>query len=95
MLRERREHPELFTGYSPLLAEGPGAEHLVAFDRGGVIAVAARLALTLQRNGGWQASTLNLPAGDYTDRLTGQRHSGQVLVSDLLARFPVALLSIG
>lgn len=95
VLRERREHPELFTGYSPLRAEGPGAEHLVAFDRGGVIAVAVRLALTLQRNSGWQASTLNLPAGHYTDRLTGQRHSGQVLVSDLLARFPVALLSIG
>ena len=42
-LRARREHPELFTGYTPLLLDGPAQEHLVAFDRGGAITLATRL----------------------------------------------------
>ena len=33
----RRDRPELFTGYAPLAAEGPAADHLLAFDRGGAI----------------------------------------------------------
>ena len=39
----RRDRPELFTGYPPVPATGAAAEHAVAFDRGGVIAVATRL----------------------------------------------------
>ncbi len=43
-LRLRRDRPELFTGYTPVAADGPAADHLVAFDRGGVLALATRLA---------------------------------------------------
>src|SRR5918995_1988159 len=34
-LRTRRGRPELFTGYTPVAAEGPQGAHLVGFDRGG------------------------------------------------------------
>ena len=33
-LRLRRDRPELFTGYTPLLAEGPAAEHVLAYRPG-------------------------------------------------------------
>ena len=46
-LRLRRDRPELFTGYTPLTAAGPAADHLVAFDRGGAITVATRLPVGL------------------------------------------------
>ena len=42
-LRARAEHPDLFRGYRPLSADGPAAEHLVAYDRGGAITLATRL----------------------------------------------------
>ena len=93
-LRERRDHPELFTDYTALVADGPATEHLVAFDRGGVVAVATRLPLTLQREGGWRDTVVRLPSGTtYRDRLTGTEHTGEVLVSQLLAVNPVALLT--
>ena len=38
-LRARRRRLE---GYEPVAVEGPAADHVVAFDRGGVIAVATR-----------------------------------------------------
>ena len=41
-LRLRRERPDTFTdgGYTPVLADGPAAEHLVAFLRGDDVLVA-------------------------------------------------------
>src|SRR3712207_5089185 len=50
-LRLRRQRPELFSTYRPLYAEGRVAEHVVAFDRGGVVAVATRLPVGLSRHG--------------------------------------------
>ncbi len=49
----RRERPELFTGYAPVPAVGDRAGHVVAFDRGGAIAVATRLPVGLAAAGGW------------------------------------------
>jgi (1->4)-alpha-D-glucan 1-alpha-D-glucosylmutase len=99
-LRLRRDHPERFTDYLPLHATGPAADHLVAFDRGGVITVATRLPLRLAAGGGWGSTTLALPA-----RVTGHRHvdlltgnefaAGGTAVVDLLSRYPVALLTVG
>ena len=50
----RRDHPAAVTGYTPLHAEGPAADHVLAFDRGGAIAVATRLPLGLAARGGFQ-----------------------------------------
>ncbi len=62
-LHARRDHPELFTGYTPLEADGPAAAHLVAFDRGGAVTLATRLPLGLERRGGWGSTTVRLPDG--------------------------------
>jgi len=91
-LRARRERPELFTEYLPIETGAEAGEHLVAFDRGGALTFATRLPLTLHRTGGWQHSEITLPAGRFSDVLTGAEHSGTVRVAELLHRYPVALL---
>jgi len=35
VLRTRRDHPERFTGYAPVLAHGEAGKHAVAFERRG------------------------------------------------------------
>ncbi|MCW2811159.1 MAG: treY, partial [Friedmanniella sp.] len=67
-LHARRDHPEAFTGYTALAAEGPAADHLVAFDRGGAITLATRLPVGLADAGGWGETILTLP-GELVDRL--------------------------
>lgn len=92
-LRLRRDRPELFTGYTPLHAEGEAADHLVAFDRGGAITLATRLPYTLNRNGGWGDTVIHLD-GTYRGELQGSTWSGTVRLADLLAAdYPVGLLS--
>jgi (1->4)-alpha-D-glucan 1-alpha-D-glucosylmutase len=92
----RRRRPELFGpqgDYQPLLAEGERAEHVVAFARGaGVVTVAPRLVLGL--DGRWGDTTLKVPHGTWRNELTGDDVDGDVTrMADLLARFPVALLT--
>jgi (1->4)-alpha-D-glucan 1-alpha-D-glucosylmutase len=92
-LRLRRERPELFTGYHPLFAEGRVGEHVLAFDRGGVIAVATRLPVGLSRHGGWHDATLTLDGHRFTEVFTGTAYVGSRLpMSELLESYPVALL---
>jgi len=91
-LRARREHPSALTGYRPLRTGGPAAEHVVAFDRGGLSTVATRLPVTLAEAGGWRDTELALPAGEQLDLLTGTVHRGRAPLAELLARYPVALL---
>lgn len=95
-LQLRRGRPASFAGsYEPLLPEGDVADHAVAFGRAGdAVTVATRLPVGLQRRGGWGATTVTLPAGRWTDVLTGAGHDGgpQPLAT-LLATYPVALLS--
>lgn len=92
-LRLRRDHSELFDGYRPGMAAGEAADHAVAMDRGGVLAVATRLPVGLQRRGGWGDTLLmrrDLPA---VDALTGRRIAGgPIRLADLLDTYPVALL---
>jgi (1->4)-alpha-D-glucan 1-alpha-D-glucosylmutase len=95
-LRLRRYRPELFRSYRPLTADGPAAEHAVAFARDpGLVAVATRLPVGLAARGGWADTVLALPGGadDWTDVITGQSvNNSTPLLADLLARYPVALL---
>jgi (1->4)-alpha-D-glucan 1-alpha-D-glucosylmutase len=90
-LRLRRDWPELFSGYAPLFADGAAAAHAVAFDRGGVTTVATRLPVGLERKGGWGDTALDL-GGPATDAISGRRVPREVLLADLLAAYPVALL---
>jgi (1->4)-alpha-D-glucan 1-alpha-D-glucosylmutase len=91
VLRARRDRP--FTGYSPASVDGPAAEHAVAFDRGGVVAVATRLPARLAFRGGWGESKLALAPGRWTDALTGRTwQARRVPLSEVLSAYPVALL---
>ncbi|WP_323369570.1 malto-oligosyltrehalose synthase [Streptomyces alkaliterrae] len=99
-LRLRRERPEWFDergDYRPLYADGPGAEHCVAFTRAGaVVSVATRLSLRLAEAGGWRDTTLTLPDGRWTDLLVTEEPvpelAGSVTLAELTRRAPVALL---
>jgi (1->4)-alpha-D-glucan 1-alpha-D-glucosylmutase len=90
-LRLRRDWPNLFDRYEPIVVTGAAVEHAVAYDRGGALTVATRLPLTLERNGGWRDTTVDLGAGA-TDVLCGVTYRGQTALAELLARLPVALL---
>jgi (1->4)-alpha-D-glucan 1-alpha-D-glucosylmutase len=90
-LRLRRDYPELFASYTPLLARGAAAEHAVAFDRGGAITVATRLPVGLERTGGWGDTVLDV-GGAVSDLISGRRWSGELAFAELLADYPVALL---
>jgi len=97
-LRLRRARPAWFAdGYAPLAADGPAADHAVAFQRGGAaITVVTRLPAGLRREGGWRDTVLPLPDGGddgWTDVLTGVSYRGPgATLADLTRALPVALL---
>ncbi|POX51831.1 malto-oligosyltrehalose synthase [Streptomyces sp. Ru71] len=96
-LRLRRRRPEVFgpsATYEPLPAEGPAADHCVAFARSGrTVTAVTRLSLRLAESGGWRDTALTLPPGRWTDALTpDRRFEGHVRVADLFTPLPVALL---
>jgi (1->4)-alpha-D-glucan 1-alpha-D-glucosylmutase len=94
VLTLRRERPELFRGYRALAAAGPAAQHALAFHRSeDLVAVVTRLPVGLAARGGWQDTTVPLPAGTWTEVVRGgQVDGGDVRLADLLATHPVALL---
>lgn len=90
-LRVRADHP--LDIYRPLEAAGVASDHVVAFDRGGVFAVATRLPMSLEAEGGWRDTVVLLPDTPVIDVLTGRTFAGgAVPLADLLAFYPVALL---
>lgn len=95
-LRLRRYRPEVFTGYRPVLAQGPAAGHAVAFARSAsLVAVATRLPVGLAARGGWTDTVLPLPEGttDWHDVITDTAIDGSApRLADVLSRYPVALL---
>jgi (1->4)-alpha-D-glucan 1-alpha-D-glucosylmutase len=93
-LRLRRDRPATFTdgGYTPLLAEGPAAEHLVAYLRADdVVTAVTRHSVALAETH-WGETALTLPDGVWTDGFAHRRLSGRVLALELFAELPVALL---
>jgi (1->4)-alpha-D-glucan 1-alpha-D-glucosylmutase len=95
VLGHRRRHPGAYgpgSGYAPLAVTGARSAHAVAFTRSGGLAVLVpRLAGVPGED--WAGTTVELPAGPWTDLLTGERHSGGPAgVAALLRRFPVAVL---
>ncbi|OXY91549.1 malto-oligosyltrehalose synthase [Streptomyces diastatochromogenes] len=96
-LRLRARRPDAFgpsATYAPLTADGPAAEHCVAFARSGaVITAVTRLSLRLAESGGWRETRLDLPPGRWADVLApGREFTGHARVADLFDRLPVALL---
>ena len=92
-LRLRRDRPDLFTRYTPMTVVGEAADHAIAFDRGGALAVATRLPVGLAGRGGWGDTVLLRHAGPTVDVFTGRGFEGhRVPMGDLLTTYPVALL---
>ena len=102
-LRLRRDRPELFTGYTPLRAEGPAAEHVLAFDRGGVVTVVTRLPARAGREGRLGGDDDRAAGGELAERAHGTwfrdarwrsllNHRDRLGLSEVLGDLPVALL---
>jgi (1->4)-alpha-D-glucan 1-alpha-D-glucosylmutase len=94
-LRLRREK-RLFApedDYREIVARGAKSDHVCAFARGErALAVAPRL--TVKRAGRWDDTVIDIPLGHWRNELTDEDiRGGEVKVSGLLQRFPVALLS--
>ena len=92
----RAENPALWAAsqsYEPLFAWGVKRALVVAFKRGAeFITVVPRLPLTLQND--WAGTTLDLPAGTWSNALTDEGDYAQsVPLSKLLGSFPVAVLT--
>ena len=104
-LRLRRDRPELFTRYVPLVVAGSAAAHVVAFDRGGAVTVATRLPVGLGGRVGaqpaasappeaWEGTVFMRRSGPAVDVLTGRRfEAGTIPLAELLEQYPVALLA--
>lgn len=93
-LAVRRDRPAAFSdgGYTPVLANGPADEHLLAFLRGAdVLTAVTRHSVRLSESG-WGKTSLHLPPGVWTDRISGGRHSDRLLAAELFTELPVALL---
>jgi len=93
-LQLRRDRADTFTdgGYTPVLAEGAAAEHLVAFLRADDALTAVTRHSVVLAETQWGDTSLTLPDGVWVDRVGGGRFSGRVLATDLFAELPVALL---
>ncbi|WP_296664350.1 malto-oligosyltrehalose synthase [Demequina sp.] len=98
-LRLRRDHADAFTGpgagYLPLPAS---SGHAVVFARTAdddprVITVATRVAIELERLGGWAEHTVQLPPGTWRDVIGRNTfEGGAVPLASILKAHPVALL---
>ena len=97
----RRELADVFVGEGTTYTGLPTtSEHAIAFARGDaegprVVTVATRAAGLLEEGGGFGDAVVPLPAGTWHDVLSDDEvvhDGGQVLLADLLAHRPVALL---
>ncbi len=98
VLDVRRRRPECFAPgatYEPLSVSGPQSHHAVGYRRGGdVLVVAPRLVLGLRLEGGWGATSLELPEGEWVDELSDEPVGGRsVGLAELFESFPVAVLA--
>lgn len=98
-LHVRRDHPDAFTGDAAGYQALPSSSgHAVVFartvaDEAVAITVATRVALDLDRLGGWADHTVQLPEGTWHDVIGKSEFAGgAVALGELLKHFPVALL---
>ena len=68
------------------------APPLVAFLRGDDVLVAVSRWTVKLAETGWGDTTVALPDGIWTDRLTGRIHAGAPAATELFADLPVVLL---
>jgi (1->4)-alpha-D-glucan 1-alpha-D-glucosylmutase len=92
----RRRHPQWFgakAAIEAIEARGVRRDHVVAFMRGeSVITIVPRLSAKLGDD--WRDTEVELPDGDWTNHLTGERlRGGPTRLAALMRRFPVALLA--
>lgn len=81
--------------YKPIFAEGKLRDCVVSYGRADdVVVVVPRL--VMKTMDGWHDTTVNLPAGEWTNVLSGEKlKGGKVELGHLLDAFPVALLIKG
>jgi (1->4)-alpha-D-glucan 1-alpha-D-glucosylmutase len=93
-LRLRRQRPDTFLSgaYTPVFVDGPAAAHAVAFLRGEDVLVAVSRWTVRLTETGWGDTSLQLPPGEWTDRLAGRRFADRVNTADLFAELPITLL---
>lgn len=98
-LRARRSHAAAVigpaAGYSPLPASTGNAVVFARTQDGAprLVSVVTRNALELESLGGWADHTVALPAGRWTDVMTGTTvDGGSIALSALLSDLPVAVL---
>ncbi len=93
-LRLRRDRALSFSegGYTPMRADGPAADHLLAFLRGDDVLTAVSRHTVLLSERGWADTAVVLPPGQWADRISGARLSGRILAAEIFAELPVALL---
>ena len=97
----RAAHPAAFGThgtYRRLNADGPAADHAVAFARGDgrsatVVVVTARFTHSLRADSA-RATAVVLPPGRWRNVLTAETHSGTVDLATLRATHPVAMLEV-
>jgi (1->4)-alpha-D-glucan 1-alpha-D-glucosylmutase len=92
----RKRHPEWFgaeAGIEPVEVRGLRRDHVVAFIRGeSVTTIVPRLMAKL--GGDWRDTEIELPRGEWTNHMTGERLRGsRIRLAELMRRFPVALLA--
>jgi (1->4)-alpha-D-glucan 1-alpha-D-glucosylmutase len=91
----RKQHPDWFSAdadYQPLHAHGTQANCIIATQRGNsVITVVPRWSYGVQD---WGETTVEVPSGNWRNRLTDTNLSGgRIKIDTLLKDFPVALLT--
>jgi (1->4)-alpha-D-glucan 1-alpha-D-glucosylmutase len=95
-LELRRERPGWFgpgAGYVALASTGRWADRVVAFARADM-AVTVVPRLSVAPAGDWADTSVELPEGRWTDRLSDATYDGgDVLLARLFGGFPVALLA--
>lgn len=90
--KQRRDCFGPEAAYTPVLARGSKADHVVAFLRSdGALSIAPRLILGLQSD--WKDTVLTVPEGRWTNVLTTDTFDGgEWRIAELFRRFPVSLL---
>ena len=89
-----RQERQLFApehSYRAVVPRGAKSAHVIAFIRGErAVTVVPRWSL---KRGNWGETVIDIPHGSWRNALTHESvYGGEILIADLLKRFPLALL---